>query len=122
MLAIYSYQHASTEAAAAALFGEIGTPGRLPVGLSRLAFGHGLEVGDREQAAAAPRTSRDERERREPPRGAQRALSSALRARASHGLQPRVRARACTPMRPNCPSSLRRYTTHTSCVVSCWNT
>jgi len=39
VLAIYSYQPAATEAAAAALFGEIGTPGRLPVELNRLAFG-----------------------------------------------------------------------------------
>jgi beta-N-acetylhexosaminidase len=54
VLAVYSYQPAATEAAAAALFGEIGTPGRLPVALHRLAFGHGLEAGGREQAAAAP--------------------------------------------------------------------
>ena len=33
VLAIYSYQPVATEAAAAALFGEIGTPGRLPVDL-----------------------------------------------------------------------------------------
>ncbi|WP_395838929.1 beta-N-acetylhexosaminidase [Archangium violaceum] len=39
VLAVYSYQPAATEAAAAALFGEIGTPGRLPVGLNGLAFG-----------------------------------------------------------------------------------
>jgi beta-N-acetylhexosaminidase len=43
VLAVYSYQPAATEAAAAALFGEIGTPGRLPVGLEQLTFGHGLE-------------------------------------------------------------------------------
>ena len=50
VLAVYSSQPAATEAAAAALFGEIGTPGRLPVGLSRLTFGHGLEAPRREQA------------------------------------------------------------------------
>ena len=43
VLAVYSYQPAATEAAAAALFGEIGTPGRLPVGLEQLTFGYGLE-------------------------------------------------------------------------------
>ena len=52
VLAVYSYQPAATEAAAAALFGEIGTPGRLPVELNRLAFGHGLDAPRREQAAA----------------------------------------------------------------------
>ena len=54
VLAIYSYQPAATEAAAAALFGEIGTPGRLPVGLSRLAFGHGLDSPVPRRTAAAP--------------------------------------------------------------------
>jgi beta-N-acetylhexosaminidase len=54
VLAVYSYQPSATEAAAAALFGEIGTPGRLPVGLTRLAFGHGLEAVGRKQASAAP--------------------------------------------------------------------
>ncbi len=54
VLAVYSYQPAATEAAAAALFGEIGTPGRLPVSLRQYAFGHGLEVGGRKQAAATP--------------------------------------------------------------------
>ncbi|WP_233262178.1 beta-N-acetylhexosaminidase [Vitiosangium sp. GDMCC 1.1324] len=52
VLAVYSYQPAATEAAAAALFGEIGTPGRLPVGLSRLAFGHGLDAPRREERSA----------------------------------------------------------------------
>jgi beta-N-acetylhexosaminidase len=55
VLAVYSYQPASTAAAAAALFGEIGTPGRLPVNLRMLTFGHGLNpVG---QKAAALRDS-----------------------------------------------------------------
>ncbi|WP_245918753.1 beta-N-acetylhexosaminidase [Melittangium boletus] len=54
VLAVYSYQPAATEAAAAALFGEIGTPGRLPVGLSRLHFGHGLDAPRREQARVSP--------------------------------------------------------------------
>ncbi|HEX8826230.1 MAG TPA: glycoside hydrolase family 3 C-terminal domain-containing protein, partial [Archangium sp.] len=56
VLAVYSYQPVATEAAAAALFGEIGTPGRLPVGLSRLAFGHGLDAGASPRwACCAPR-------------------------------------------------------------------
>ncbi|MFL5356014.1 glycoside hydrolase family 3 protein [Archangium sp.] len=59
VLAIYSYQPAATEAAAAALFGEIGTPGRLPVELNRLAFGHGLDAPRREQAAAPPTPPRE---------------------------------------------------------------
>ncbi len=55
VLAVYSYQPASTSAAAAALFGEIGTPGRLPVNLRRLTFGHGLNpVGQKQAAARAP--------------------------------------------------------------------
>jgi beta-N-acetylhexosaminidase len=54
VLAVYSYQPASTAAAAAALFGEIGTPGQLPVNLRMFHFGHGLNpVG--QQQAAAPR-------------------------------------------------------------------
>ncbi len=52
VLAIYSYQPVATEAAAAALFGEIGTPGRLPVELRQLVFGHGLEAPDRKQASS----------------------------------------------------------------------
>jgi beta-N-acetylhexosaminidase len=55
VLAVYSYQPASTSAAAAALFGEIGTPGRLPVNLRRLTFGHGLNPVGQKQASAAPR-------------------------------------------------------------------
>jgi beta-N-acetylhexosaminidase len=54
VLAIYSYQPAATDAAASALFGEIGTPGRLPVNLRELHFGHGLELTGRKQAAATP--------------------------------------------------------------------
>ncbi|ADO69422.1 beta-N-acetylhexosaminidase [Stigmatella aurantiaca] len=54
VLAVYSYQPAATDAAAAALFGEIGTPGRLPVNLRELHFGHGLELTGRKQAAATP--------------------------------------------------------------------
>jgi len=62
VLAIYSYQPAATEAAAAALFGEIGTPGRLPVGLSQLAFGHGLDSpGPRRTAAAPPQEKTGQR-------------------------------------------------------------
>lgn len=43
VLATYSYRDAATEAAAAALAGERGTPGRLPVSLPRFKFGHGLD-------------------------------------------------------------------------------
>ncbi len=54
VLAIYSYQPAATDAAAAALVGDIGTPGRLPVNLRELHFGHGLELTGRKQASATP--------------------------------------------------------------------
>jgi beta-N-acetylhexosaminidase len=48
LLATYSYREAATEAAVAALCGEKGTPGRLPVALPRLPYGHGLDpVGHR---------------------------------------------------------------------------
>jgi beta-N-acetylhexosaminidase len=44
VLATYSYRPAAAHAAAAAIFGEQGTPGRLPVSLSRFPFGHGLDL------------------------------------------------------------------------------
>ena len=44
VLATYSYRESATEAAAAALFGEAGTPGRLPVSLPRFPFGYGLDA------------------------------------------------------------------------------
>lgn len=48
VLATYSYREAATEAAAAAICGERGTPGRLPVALPQMPFGHGLDpVGHR---------------------------------------------------------------------------
>jgi beta-N-acetylhexosaminidase len=48
VLATYSYREAATEAAAAAIAGEKGTPGKLPVALPQLPFGHGLDpVGRR---------------------------------------------------------------------------
>jgi beta-N-acetylhexosaminidase len=53
VLAVYSYQPASTAAATAALFGEIGTPGRLPVNLRLFNFGHGLNPVGQQQAAAS---------------------------------------------------------------------
>lgn len=58
VLATYSYREAATEAAAAAIAGEQGTPGRLPVALPGLPFGHGLDpVGHRIAAKpAAPVT------------------------------------------------------------------
>ncbi len=56
VLAVYSYRADATEAAAAALFGEEGTPGKLPVALKAFPFGHGLNpVGDAvPQAKARP--------------------------------------------------------------------
>lgn len=49
VLAVYSYQPSSAEAAAAALFGEQPTPGRLPVSLGgRWKFGFGLDLHGRE--------------------------------------------------------------------------
>jgi beta-N-acetylhexosaminidase len=48
VLAVYSFRDSATEAAAAAMFGEQGTPGRLPVALPRFPFGFGLDpVGER---------------------------------------------------------------------------
>jgi beta-N-acetylhexosaminidase len=58
VLAVYSYQPASTSAAAAALFGEIGTPGRLPVQLRMFTFGHGLDPVGRKQAETAQGAAR----------------------------------------------------------------
>ncbi len=56
VLALYSVQAVSAEAAAAALFGERGTPGKLPVSLPRWPFGTGLNpVGEREAKSAASR-------------------------------------------------------------------
>lgn len=42
VMALYSYRPSVTEAAAAALFGETDTPGRLPVTLKSMPFGHGI--------------------------------------------------------------------------------
>jgi beta-N-acetylhexosaminidase len=54
VLATYSHREAATEAAAAALLGERGTPGKLPVTLPRLPFGYGLDpVGRRVAATSA---------------------------------------------------------------------
>jgi beta-N-acetylhexosaminidase len=54
VLALYTYRASSAEAAAAALFGEQGTPGRLPVSLPHYPFGHGLDpVGDATAKKAA---------------------------------------------------------------------
>jgi beta-N-acetylhexosaminidase len=58
VLAVYSYQPASTAAAAAALFGEIGTPGRLPVHLRMFSFGHGLDPVGQKQAETAQGAAR----------------------------------------------------------------
>ncbi|MFZ5446089.1 MAG: beta-N-acetylhexosaminidase [Myxococcota bacterium] len=55
VLATYSYRDAATEAAAAALLGETGTPGRLPVTLPSMPFGFGLDpVGRRFAENAKP--------------------------------------------------------------------
>jgi beta-N-acetylhexosaminidase len=53
VLATYSYRDAATEAAAAALAGERGTPGKLPVTLPRLPYGHGLDPVGRRLAASS---------------------------------------------------------------------
>ncbi|WP_224243292.1 glycoside hydrolase family 3 protein [Hyalangium gracile] len=71
VLAVYSYQPASTSAAAAALFGEIGTPGRLPVHLRSLSFGHGLDPVGQKQADASRQSTT--------PHKAARALQGASR-------------------------------------------
>ncbi len=42
ILSTYSYRDTASEAAAAALFGEAGTPGKLPVALPQMPFGFGL--------------------------------------------------------------------------------
>lgn len=56
VLATYSYREAATEAAVAAIAGEKGTPGKLPVALPQLPFGHGLDPVGRRLASkhAAP--------------------------------------------------------------------
>jgi beta-N-acetylhexosaminidase len=55
VLAVYSYRSSATEAAVASIFGEQGTPGRLPVSLSRYPFGHGLQLqAEREAPPSAP--------------------------------------------------------------------
>ncbi|HZH02182.1 MAG TPA: glycoside hydrolase family 3 C-terminal domain-containing protein, partial [Myxococcaceae bacterium] len=47
VLALYSFRRSSAEAGVAALFGEQGTPGKLPVSLKQFPFGHGLNpVGE----------------------------------------------------------------------------
>jgi beta-N-acetylhexosaminidase len=54
VLVLYTYRASSAEAAAAAMFGERGTPGRLPVSLPHYPFGHGLDpVGDATAKKAA---------------------------------------------------------------------
>ncbi len=54
VMATYSFRETATSAAAAALFGEQGTPGKLPVSLGRIPFGFGLDpVGERRAAADA---------------------------------------------------------------------
>lgn len=48
VLEVYSFRESATEAAAAAVFGEAGTPGKLPVALPRFPFGFGLDpVGEK---------------------------------------------------------------------------
>ncbi len=55
VMATYSFRDTATQAAAAALFGEHGTPGRLPVSLGRIPFGFGLDpVGSKQAAGGAP--------------------------------------------------------------------
>jgi len=58
VLAVYSYRSSATEAAVASIFGEQGTPGKLPVSLNRYPFGHGLEMqAVREAPPPSPATS-----------------------------------------------------------------
>jgi beta-N-acetylhexosaminidase len=55
VLAVYSYRSSATEAAAASIFGEQGTPGKLPVSLTRYPFGYGLQLqAERDAAPSAP--------------------------------------------------------------------
>ena len=54
VMVIYSHRESATEAAVAAIFGESGTPGKLPVSLQRMPFGFGLNpVGDRSASSEA---------------------------------------------------------------------
>lgn len=47
VMVVYSYRESATEAATAAIFGEHGTPGKLPVSLQRMPFGFGINpVGE----------------------------------------------------------------------------
>jgi beta-N-acetylhexosaminidase len=55
VLALYTYRASSAEAAAASLFGEQGTPGRLPVSLPHYPFGHGLDPVGQATAKKAAR-------------------------------------------------------------------
>ncbi|MFO0597334.1 MAG: glycoside hydrolase family 3 N-terminal domain-containing protein [Myxococcaceae bacterium] len=58
VLTTYSNRDAATEAAAAALLGERGTPGKLPVSLPRLPFGFGLDpVGSTTATVGSAKTS-----------------------------------------------------------------
>ncbi len=51
VMVIYSARESATEAATAALFGEYGTPGKLPVSLQRMPFGFGINpVGEKRAA------------------------------------------------------------------------
>jgi len=54
VLAVYSYRSSATEAAVASIFGEQGTPGKLPVSLYRYPFGHGLQMQASLEAPASP--------------------------------------------------------------------
>lgn len=68
VLAVYSYRSSATEAAVASIFGEQGTPGKLPVSLYRYPFGHGLQLqAEREAPPSAPTATRPQ-----PPAGGQR--------------------------------------------------
>ena len=63
VLEVYSYRASATEAAAAALLGEQGTPGRLPVNLPGAPFGFRLDpVGDRQAKKALLDSARGERD------------------------------------------------------------
>ena len=69
VMVIYSYRETATEAATAALFGEHGTPGKLPVSLQKMPFGYGINpVGEKQAARAMPKADASNHRRLRNPR------------------------------------------------------
>jgi beta-N-acetylhexosaminidase len=58
VMAVYSYRSSATEAAVASIFGEQGTPGKLPVSLTRYPFGHGLQLQAERDSTPSPPTAK----------------------------------------------------------------